>query len=124
MIDKTMDTFDHPGWQEEVLDRVRASERKKNPSGRRLASTTIDYDPPLAILLKQAAEARDIGVGSYVKRALAKQIAKDLGIDWTEVLIHCAQAREYGSKPPGARKSEFGVRRTYDDGEGFGDWTN
>lgn len=124
MVDETMPTADLPGWQEEVLAGVRESQRTKNKSGRRNANIQVDYDPPMQIMLKRAAEARGIGIGSYAKRALAKQIAKDLGVDWREVLIHCAQAREYGSKPPGARKSEFGVRRTFDDGEGFGDWTN
>lgn len=124
MIDATMPTVDFPGWQEEVLDRVRESQKTKNKAGRRAANIQIDYDLEMQFLLKRAAEARGIGIGSYVKRSLAKQIAKDLGMEWTEVLAYCAQAREYGSKPPGARKSQYGVRRTYDDGEGFGDWTN
>lgn len=124
MIDATMPTADFPGWQEAVLDKVREDQRTKNKAGRRHATVQVDYDPQMQFMLKQVAEARGIGIGSYVRRALAKQIAKDLGIDWTEVLVHCAQARDYGSRPPGARKSQFGVRRTYDDGEGYGDWTN
>lgn len=124
LVDATMDSYDRPGWREEVLAAVQQSQRTKNKAGRRNANIQVDYDPPMQIMLKKAAEARGIGIGSYVKRAIAKQIAKDLGLDWTEVLVHCAQAREYGSKPPGARKTQFGVRRTYDDGEGFGDWTN
>jgi len=124
MVDRTMPTADDPMWKRNILAKVKESQATKNQAGRRNANIQVDYDPPMQILLKRAAEARGIGIGSYVKRAIAKQIAKDLGIPWTDILIHCAQARPYGSKPPGARKSQFGVRRTFDDGEGFGDWTN
>jgi len=117
--------IEDPHWQEQVLERVRRTQQTpRKKSVRRKANIQVDYDPPLQFMLKQAAEARGIGIGSYVRRAIAKQIAKDLNIPWTEVLQHCASAKPYGSVPPGAKRGQFGVRRTVDDGEGYGDWTN
>jgi hypothetical protein len=114
-----------PGWRERVVAAVNAQQTENvKAKRRRPASMTVDYDLPFAVLLKQAAASRGIAVGSYVRRALARQIAKDLGIDWTEVLKHCAAARPHGSVPPGAAPGSFGVHRSFDDGEGFGNWNN
>lgn len=125
MRDLTMTDRALPDWRERVMARVqekKAAVAKVKRS--RASSITVDFDIPFSLLLKQAAASRGIALGSYVRRCIARQIAKDLGVDWTEVLVHCAAARPHGSTPPGAGAGEWGVKRSFDDGQGFGNWQN
>lgn len=117
---------EQPDWRERLLEKVEVSQRKgtNHRKARRSAQVQVFFDPPFMHAIKEAARARDISVGPYVRRAIAKQVAKDLGIEWEILLEHCAAPSPYGSKPPGARAGTFGVPRSFDDGEGYGDWSN
>jgi hypothetical protein len=123
--DLTMVDRGIPGWKERIVEKVTAKQTERaKVQRRRDASLTIDFDLPFRAMLKQAAASRGIAVGSYARRAVAKQIAKDIGLDWRQVLTHCAAARPHGSQPPGAEPGTWGAKRTFDDGKGFGNWKN
>lgn len=111
-----------PGWQERAVGRVTERQRKGSAvvkNSRRKGSLQLFFDPPFLTLIDAAAFLRGMSIGSYARRAVAKQIAADLAIDWTIPLRYCARPSPYGSRPPGRTpKGE----RTMDDGTGYGDW--
>lgn len=112
-----------PGWQERAIARVRARERKSSVvrQARRRGVLQLFFDTEFVALLDAAAFKRGMSLGAYGRRALAKQIAKDLEIDWRIPLSYCARVSPYGSRPSGRTpKGE----KTMDDGEGYGDWSN
>jgi hypothetical protein len=91
--------------------------------GRRKGQVQVNFDLEFTIMLKAACSARGISIGAYTRRALAKQIAKDLGVDWTLPLSFCAAPTPYGSRQAGA-VGKWGIERALDDGTGYGDWDN
>lgn len=73
--------------------------------------------PEFNKLLRAAAKARGISVGGYVRRATAKQVAKDLGMAWEDVIKHSPFPSNFAApsaKPKGEPKP--------DNGEGYGSW--
>ena len=83
-----------------------------------IAILTADVD--FRALVMAACRKRDISVVGYVRRAVARQIAKDLNLPFEEVCLNFPAPSALG-------------RRTYeivvsgpppDDGTGFGDWNN
>lgn len=112
-----------PGWQQRAIARVNERQRKSSivKSSRRKGSLQLFYDIDFQYLLDEAAHKRGMSVGSYGRRAVAKQIAKDLGIDWMELLKHCARVAPYGAPPVGRTPKG---QKTMDDGAGYGDWSN
>ena len=105
-----------PGWQNRLLAMVHASEATSVKRAERPSLGNVRADPEFRVLLNRAARARDISVQGYMRRALAKQIAKDLGMDWRQILAFCAAPAPWGK----AHKA-YSVRGP-DDGEGYGDW--
>lgn len=109
-----------PNWRENAVRRVQEHARKYSAvkrQGRRRAQVQAFFDPPFLTSLQIAAKMRGMSVGSYVRRSIARQIARDLGIDWTLLLRYCA-------KPTGYDERGRPAKGSYDDGTGFGDWAN
>lgn len=107
------DRDEDPEWMENAIARVRARQRKSKSSENRNSGTYVFYDPPLRVLLNEAAHRRGIGVTGYCRRAIAAFIAHDLKMPLGEVTRHMAKPT---MENKGARK------RTFDDGQGFGPW--
>ena len=110
------------GWQERAKARVMERQSKGSAvvkNSRRKGTLQLFFDTPFLEMLDAAAYRRGMSIGSYGRRAVAKQIAADLGIPWTDVLRHCARPAPYGSKAPGRAPNG---ERTVDDGTGYGDW--
>lgn len=116
------------GWQERALAAVKEHQRTLSPArrSRRQGQVQIFTDLEFTGALRIVAHERGMSIVSYARRAIAKQIAKDLGIDWTLLLRYCTRVVPYGSrtggKPP--RDADGNVERTFDDGLGYGDWGN
>lgn len=91
--------------------------------------------PQFKSMLRQASIARGITIVGYIRRAVAKQIAKDLGLDWDEVIIHSPYPAAFGHLLPDEDHRMYVVREKRDgrkhpsreavpdDGTGFGDWS-
>jgi hypothetical protein len=106
-----------PGWQQRVVDGVREAERSRSRAkiGIRRGRIDSQVDERYAVLLRYAAEKRDMNVAAYVRRAVAAFIAVDLDISFEDVV-------RYGPQPTGyAMPHKPGVA-TEDDGEGYGSW--
>jgi len=105
-----------PGWQDRVLERVRARQRKQMDS-RRKAGLTIRFDMPFRHLLDEAAHRRGMNLSGYCRRAIAAFVARDLGLPFSYVTQNFAKPLPYGQIVPLERGT-----KTVDDGEGWGDW--
>lgn len=97
---------------------VHESEKSSVKTGERASLGNVRADPQFRLLLNAAARSRDISVQGYMRRALARQIAKDLGIDWHSVLAYCA------APAPWNKAHKAYTKRGADDGTGYGDWDN
>lgn len=111
-------TSEVPGWQDRLLKTVHESEKTSVKTGERASLGNVRADPQFRVLLNSAARSRNISIQAYMRRALAKQIAKDLGVDWRNVLAFCAAA-----SPWDKGHKTYTVRGS-DDGTGYGDWDN
>lgn len=105
-----------PGWEERVLAAVHKHQSKSGRWTNRKSGTLLTYDPPFLELLQNAAELRGLGLAGYCRRAVAAFIAHDLDMPYFDVIRHTA-------KPP-ANQTTGGakLRRTQDDGKGYGPW--
>lgn len=123
-------------WREKALAAVARTEQKRRLQTTRWGSQFhIRLTPTFKSLLRLAAESRGITIVGYVRRAVAKQVAKDLELDWDEVLIHSPYPAAYGEILPDdahrlyvKRERRDGVvlsvlESVPDDGTGFGDWS-
>lgn len=105
-----------PGWQDRLLGKVRENQRKDPTNrGKRPTQINVRGDVGFFRYVRMAAQERDISISAYCRRAIAAFVAKDLGIEFTEVVRHTAKPTHYDQPPT------FGPR-TADDGEGWGDW--
>lgn len=68
--------------------------------------------------LRQAARVRGISGGAYLRRAVAAFVAKDLGVDFEDVLRDSPSP--HWNKHRSVKTGTW--YREYDDGKGFGSW--
>lgn len=108
------------GWEDRTLEKVQQFLDARYPQGRRGVNIQLYFDQPFMIYLRKAAKKRGISINGYGRRALAKQIAKDLGLPWETVLAHCPKPAGFGQPSVTAKGPST---KTRDDGLGFGDWT-
>ena len=113
-------------WRNKLLQRAEDLEhlgltKETTTWGNRLA---VRITPKYLSFVHRAARDRNISVGGYVRRAVAKQVAKDLGISWLEVIAYSPYPSYYQSQkfPPEKSAHRLGARTIADDGEGYGDW--
>lgn len=111
-----------PQWRERLMEaltvRQTAATGRRRPPHRRPGRVDLYIGIRFLSLLHEAARQRDISVAAYGRRAVAAFVAKDLGLDWTELLAECAEPLPYGQIAP----TRFSNGRTVDDGTGHGDW--
>lgn len=74
--------------------------------------------PDMLDLIERAARERGIGRAAYIRRALAVFVAKDLGMNWREVIASSPAPLDWGQNPQGTKKSS----NLRDDGSGYGKW--
>lgn len=109
-----------PGWEERVLERVEKSLQSKGhvAQKRRKWSLQIFADTEYGLLLREAAKRRGMTMASYVRRAVAARVARDLGLPMREVTRWCAAVTPWdGEARPGQPRV-----KTSDDGTGWGEW--
>ena len=88
-------------WRTKALEDVARGEQKRRLQTTRWGSQFhIRLTPTYKSLLRAAAEARGITIVGYIRRAVAKQVAKDLEMDWDEVLIHSPYPAPFGNILP------------------------
>lgn len=116
----TEDEIGLPNWRNNVIERVRLRDQSKPHAvtKRRGVALQTFVDPPFLGAVRQAAQARGIGVGAYMRRSVAKQVAKDLGLDWRVLLRGTPAALPWGER------HKPNTPAAYDDGQGFGNWDN
>lgn len=109
-----------PNWRDNVIERVQRREATKSHQVRKRRGVALQtfVDPPFLFAVRRAAEARGIGVGAYIRRAIARQVAKDSGLEWTTLLVHTPAPVPWGER------HDPGSGRRYDDGQGYGNWDN
>jgi hypothetical protein len=116
------------GWQARALAAVREHQRGLSSTvrSRREGQVQVFVDLEFLGALRLVAHQRGMSIVSYARRAIAKQIAKDLGVDWTVLLAYCTRPVPYGSRTggPPPRDADGKPMRSHDDGTGYGDWTN
>lgn len=109
-------------WKHRLLQRAddmgsKSPVNRTTMWGTRLAMRTT---PTFLAVIHGCAKARDMNISSYVRRAVAKQVAKDLGVPWERILEMTPFPSSYnGSR---AKRMENGIA-VPDTGEGFGDWS-
>lgn len=111
-----------PGWEARAIAAVDEREAKRAAQftqRKRGVTRQVSVDEEFDRLLVLAAEARGISIIGYMRRAIARQIAKDLDMDWEQLLAHVPQATPHGGMPVGGT-----LKQTYDDGLGYGNWSN
>lgn len=123
-------------WRQKALEAVARTEQKRRLQTTRWGSQFhIRLTPTFKSLVRMAAENRGITIVGYIRRAVAKQVAYDLGMEWHEVLIYSPYPAAYGEILPDdahrvyvKRERRDGVvlrvlESVPDDGTGFGDWS-
>jgi len=123
-------------WKTKALAAVESGEKKRRLQKTRWGSQFhIRMTTQFKSMVWQAAEARGITLVGYMRRAIAKQVAIDLGLDWDEVIIHSPYPAPFGHVLPDDdhRISVLRERRdgqlhpsmecAPDDGTGYGDWS-
>ena len=124
----TIEGLDGPGqrpaWADRLLQRAddAAPTSKKKRTGKWGTYLAIRATPEFIQLLHVVCEQRDISLGGYMRRAIAKQMAKDLNLPWDEVLSLTPHPPKYGSNRPVKAEPGKGNIGLPDDGTGFGDW--
>lgn len=109
-----------PDWRENALETATESRKKNFRKAHRMVRQYIYVDAPFRQALIEAAKSRNISIAGYLRRSVAKQIAKDLGIDWKDILVFTGKPMRFGTST--FEKGESPHVR--DDGEGYGDWNN
>jgi len=114
-------------WKKRLLERVSDLQSRKNQTtnwGTRLAIRTT---PNFLALVHKAAGTRNINLGAYIRRSVARQLARDLGMPIKDVLKLTPYPAEYGKRLPASNfilTGNGGRIAPPDDGAGFGDWDN
>lgn len=106
-----------PGWQKRALERVIARQRKSQRHTERRNGMSLYFDDGFRVLLDAAAERRGMSLAGYCRRAVGAMIAHDLGLPVAEVLQHTSVPVEYRAEAGAGR-----MKKTRDDGKGFGPW--
>lgn len=109
-----------PNWRENAIETTEKSRKKSFRRDHRSVRQYIYVDAPFRVALTEAAKLRNISIAGYLRRSVAKQIAKDLGIDWKDILVFTGRPMKFGTST--LEKGESPHMR--DDGEGYGDWDN
>lgn len=91
--------------------------RMKEPNGGWSSEMRARVSPAFMRFVHQAAKKRGMTYGAYIRRCVAFQMAKDLGIPVGDLLALTPYPSTYGSKS--ARPK---AEPTPDDGTGFGSW--
>lgn len=115
---------------ERLMARMQERMGQKAPQttnwGSRLA---IRATPRFLALVHQAAMARDISMGAYVRRCVTAFVCSDLDLPYDEVLAMSPYPSAYGKSKPDKENTELyrggksrGRVAVPDDGEGFGQW--
>lgn len=109
-----------PDWKQNLLERLGQSAATKGRSAqhRRSWSTQVFADTEFGLMVKEAARGRGLSISSYIRRAIGAKVAEDLGLEFSQVMSHCARAVPFDSTGPGWNNRQ----RTYDDGAGHGRW--
>jgi hypothetical protein len=123
-----MDGLDGPGlrpdWADRLLQRADDTppKAKRKRSGKWGTYIGTRATPEFIALIHEACSQRDINLGAYIRRAVAKQVAKDLGVTWEEVLMYTPYPCSYTGNR--SLRVVAGTANTAepDDGSGFGDW--
>lgn len=105
------------GWQERALGRVSERQKGSQRSTERKHGMYLFIDDRFKALLDEAAMRRDISMTGYARRAVAAMIARDLGLDFEEVVMHSAQPTNYKQTNVRGPKA-----KSYDNGKNHGPW--
>lgn len=114
-----------PIWKTRMLERLNDIEASTDATtgwGGRLVTRIT---PQFMAMLHRAASARGLTIGGYVRRAVSKQLATDLGVPISQVLRISPYPGPYGGGRLPAefyRKGRNGRVAVPDDGTGYGDW--
>lgn len=116
-----------PLWKRNIVQRVNDVATAHEKATRRLKRNGGWHDylprprvsPEFVKLLREAARRRNISVGAYVRRATGRQIAKDFGVPWEEVIKHSPYPSTFSTPSQAPKKAPVS-----DNGKGYGDWNN
>ena len=112
-----------PVWKREVWERVLADQTEKADKARIsrhggwVDVLSFRADRRFRKMVQLAAKGRNISMGGYMRRAIAKQIAQDSGVELSTILALTPFPSEYGKKS--AQPKDKPVP---DNGEGYGKW--
>ena len=122
-------------WQERAFRAVEEAEKKRVPQVTNWGNQFhIRMSAPFKSLVRTAAQKRGISLVGYMRRAIARQVAADLELDFAHVTGFAPYPAAYGERLPDA--AHLGIIRREkrdgrvmhvqiclsDDGTGFGEW--
>jgi len=122
-------------WKQRMVDKVGKSEARRTRQRRRDKEYQfhVQATRPLLQAVRAAAKLRGISASGYIRRAVTKQTAKDLGVSWESLLKETPYPAAYGKKMAPPEKVRYSVEGSTDisdrlaspdDGTGYGDWSN
>lgn len=98
--------------------RARAIARSKDKGQIGWEKTSIHLPGRFMGLINKAAKRRGIGRAAYIRRALAVIVARDLDMQWRDIIRECPVALPYGQR----KYSKDAPSTMRDTGDGYGDW--
>ena len=123
-------------WQEKAFRAVEEAEKKRVPQVTAWGNQFhIRMSSPFKSLVRTAAQKRGISLVGYMRRAIARQVAADLDLDFAHVTGFAPYPAAYGERLPDADHLTIVLRETRagrvmyaqscvpDDGTGFGEWS-
>lgn len=111
-----------PGWQERLMEMVRRADASNQRTKNRLRASRLSTvcDPQMLMLVTAAARSRGMSTAAYIRRAVCAFAAADLEVEFVEVAKYGSMPVPYGT--PSAKVTFGELKRTNDDGTGFGSW--
>lgn len=112
-----------PSWQKNVMERVGRPD-KPNRHGRWGTAMNTLVSKEFREVIAVACQLRNISRSGYIRRAVSKQIAQDLGLEVHQVLKLTPKPTPWGVRtaPVQGDNGFKSYAHAPDNGEGFGDW--
>lgn len=113
-------------WEQRLMKRIQSNPKKRRSEGKWGTAISFSASLELRHLLAKVCQERDINRSGYIRRAVVRQVARDLNMPVQEVLRLTPKPTRWGvTAAPRVQKGVKGAQTWEfppDDGTGFGRW--